>query len=140
MNAPINKDREFKQIMIWGSSLPAGAILAALQALQADYSFKTSLFTFVAFIVGTSIGLIFWKIIFETTRPIWRMIASTVMTFGGIAAFLYPLRFIPVSKLAELMTGLSFAVFALSLAAIMMLKLRDFFDEDDRVNANANAR
>src|SRR4051794_25063173 len=119
MNAPTNSDRDLKQIMIWGSSLPVGAILAALQALQPSYSFNVSWLTAAAFIIGTAIGLIFWKIIFDTTRPIWRIAASTVLTIGGIMAFLYTLRFISTNRLAELLTGLSSAVFALSLAAIM---------------------
>ena len=128
-------DRDLKQITIWGSALPTGVMLAALQALQRDFSFRFSVGSLIAFIIGTALVLGFWQIIFNTTKPIWRALASAILITIGLGAFLYPLRFVVPSRLAELFTGLCAAVCALSIMAILMLKVRDFLNEDARTQA-----
>jgi hypothetical protein len=133
----MNKD--LLRIVTFGSALTWGGIMASLQALVpvgAGFSFRVSWLTFAAFIAGTGAVYFFWQIILRQTegphQKIWRLIAETVLILSGAAAFLYPLRFVPKSKLPEISIGLSFAVTALSIVACLLLSIRRFLNEDAR--------
>src|ERR1700733_13166834 len=104
-------NRDILRIITFGSALTWGGIMASLQALTpapAGFSFHVSWLTVAAFIGGTAAVYFFW-----------RLIAEALLILSGVAAFLYPLRFVPKSKLPEISIGLAFAVAALSIVAAL---------------------
>lgn len=135
----VNKD--LLRIATFGSALTWGGIMASLQALTPapeGFSFRISWLTFAAFFLGTAAVYLFWRVMLRKTegshQKLWRLIAEILLVLSGVAAFLYPLRFVPKSKLPEISIGLAFAVVALSIVACMLLLIRRFLNADDRQN------
>jgi uncharacterized membrane-anchored protein len=123
------------------SALTWGAIMASLQALRPlgeGFSFQVSWLTFAAFIGGTAAVYFFWWIVLHTTagshQKLWRRLAEVLLVLSGMAAFLYPLRFVPKAKLPEISLGLAVAAVALSIVGCMLLGIRRFLNADDRQN------
>ena len=127
--------------MVWGSSLAFGFLGAALQALRPEptgFTFRVSVMTFAAFLIGTGIGYVFWKIILNRTggtrqRSV-RFFVEVLLLLLGVAAFLYPLRFVPADKLPEMFIGLITAVISLSLLAGVLIEVGRFFESGDKQN------
>ena len=55
---------------------------------------------------------------------------SAALALIGLAAFLYPLRFIPAEKRADIFIGLLLAVAVLSGVGFVMWKVRNFLEAD----------
>jgi hypothetical protein len=132
-------NRDLLRIVTFGSALTWGGIMASLQALTpagAGFSFHVTWLTFAAFIAGTAAVYFFWQIVLrktaDTHQKLWRFIAELLLILSGMAAFLYPLRFVPRSKLPEISIGLAFAIVALSIVALLLLGIRRFLNADAR--------
>jgi len=133
INAPL------RWIMMVSSSLAAGFATASLEALQPNFSFKISFTTVIAFLAGAIVLAIYWRILLNPSkRPRQkrlRLTASVLLALGGVAAFLYPLRFIPSSNSLDVAIGLFAAFCGLSAVAILLLWCKRFLDEDTRNNS-----
>jgi hypothetical protein len=129
-------DGFFFRIVAWSTSLAFGGMLASIEALHngaSGFAFRVSGWTMVAFAIGVVVGLIYWKIVLpsSTAGPSSRpRIMSFFLLLGGVAAFLYPLRFVPTKNLREIFIGLAAAAVALSLVGLMLWRLKIFFDKD----------
>jgi hypothetical protein len=134
MKTQADNRRDLRQIIIYGSSLALGAAAASLEALRPHYEFVFSTRTGLAFFLGAGVLWGYWQILFHPdNRRHWRLVrglATAVVGVGGLAAFLYPLRYVAASRYPELATGLFAAVFALSGVAIMLLLCRRLFEGD----------
>jgi len=134
-------ERDVLRIMIWGSAVAFGFLAAALQALRprpAGFTFNISALTWLAFILGTGVGVIFWKIVLSRAggarEKRVRFVIELVLLLLGAAAFLYPLRFVPSEKLPELLIGLVTAAVALSIVAGLLIMMGRFLGSDEKKN------
>jgi hypothetical protein len=130
--ADASLSRAFFKIVVGSTALGLGFLAAAIEAVGRDvggFTFQASAGTFVAFALGMAAGLYFWKV---AVRSLWAVRAgSALLVLAGFGGFLYPLRFVPNDKMAEIGIGLGFAVCALSCGAFMLWRMKRFFDEDD---------
>lgn len=141
MQKEAKNERDVLRIMIWGSAVAFGFLAAALQALRprpAGFTFELSALTCLAFILGTAVGVVFWKIILSRAggarqRQV-RFVIELVLLLLGAAAFLYPLRFVPTEKLPEMFIGLVTAAVALSILAGLLIMMGRFLESDDKKN------
>jgi hypothetical protein len=119
-------------IVLGSTCLALGCMAAALQALRrgpSGFTFRLSAGTFVAFGVGLAAGCLYWKL---TSRSlVASRLAGTILLLIGVGAFLYPLRFVRTDKMSEIAIGLATATCALSTVALLLLKLKRFFDKDE---------
>jgi cation transport ATPase len=134
-------NRDLFRVVSICSSITWGAIVASLQALTpvADgFTFQLSWLTIAAFIGATAIVYFCWQVLFKhrhgANEKIWRIALEILMVLSGVAAFLYPLRFVPKAKLPEICIGLASATVALSIVGILLLRIGRFLQEDSRQN------
>jgi hypothetical protein len=124
--------RAFLKIVIGSTALGLGCLAAAVEALRQDtggFAFHVSAGTFVAFAVGLAAGLYYWKL--AAKSPLAARVATAFLVLAGIGGFLYPLRFVPSDKMGEIATGLGVAACAISIGAVLLWRLKLFFDADD---------
>jgi hypothetical protein len=120
------------KIVLGSTALGLGCMAATLEALRpsaAGFGFSVSAWTFVAFAIGLGAGLLYWKL--EAGSRLVGRVANAVLLLGGVAGFLYPLRFVPEDKMTDIGIGLGLAVCALSLGGFMLWRLKSFFDKDN---------
>lgn len=130
-------ERDIRRIMVAGTAIAFGCMTGSLEALRSSpggFSFQISWRTFVAFVVGGLAVVPFWNIVFglvskNRTRSS-HVRAAFLFLLVGIAAFLYPLRFVPKEKLPEVYTGLVIALCALSLVAALLVTIARFLEKD----------
>jgi len=125
--------------MVLGTAIAFGCLVASLEALRSSpsgMSFQISLRTLLAFALGAAAVFPFWKIVFnlvsrnrQRSRHVW---AALLLLLIGVAAFLYPSRFVPSEKLHDMYIGLIFAVCALSLLAGLLVMIGRFLESDSR--------
>jgi hypothetical protein len=124
--------RGFYKIVLGSTALALGCMAAAAEALRrsaSGFRFQLSVGTFVAFAVGMAGGLLYWKLAARSRLAL--RLGTTFLVLAGIGGFLYPLRFVPSDKMAEIAIGLGFAVCAISTVAFMLWRLKAFFDADN---------
>jgi hypothetical protein len=123
--------RGFFKIVLGSTTLALGCMAAAIEALRRDatgFSFQVSAWTFVAFAAGLVAGVLYWKM---AARSLFGVrLGTALLVLSGIGGFLYPLRFVPADKMAEIGIGLGFAACALSIGAFMLWRMKLFFDAD----------
>jgi hypothetical protein len=128
-----------RRIMVVGSSLAAGFGTASLEALQPNFSFKITFRTVIAFVAGAMLLAVYWRILLSPSkRPgqkRLRFTASALLAVGGLAAFLYPLRFIAPSNSLDVAIGLLAAFCGISAVIILLLWCKRFLDDDTRNNS-----
>jgi hypothetical protein len=135
-NRATSNDQRFFKIASYSTALAFGAALASDQALIKDasgFSFNLTMGTPAAFVVGFAVGLIYWRIVLAGStggRTVLLRISSFLLLLGGVAAFLYPLRFLPAEKLPEVFVGLFTAAVALSLVAFVLWRFKKFFEQE----------
>lgn len=126
------------RIMVLGSSVAVGFGAASMEALQPNFSFHISMMTLVAFALGFILLHIYWRILLHPSeapaQKRLRFIASCFLACGGVAGFLYPLRFIAPSNHKEVAAGLLMALCAALGVAALLLLCKRFLDEDARSN------
>jgi hypothetical protein len=125
--------------MVLGTTVGCGGMAASLEALRARASgfyFVLSWRTGVIFVCSAALVLWVWKIVLnEADTPRQRLARRAVkglLLVSSAAAFLYPLRFVPKSKLPEIGIGLGFAVCALSIIGYLLLRARRFLEADEQ--------
>jgi hypothetical protein len=121
-----------RRIVVVGTSLAAGGMAASLEALRPDFSFHLSLQTAAVFALAALALRVYWWIIFhplKTSRQNFlRMTATGLLAAAGVAAFLYPARFVASSRYPDLAVGLLAAVCALSGVAALLFACKRFFE------------
>jgi hypothetical protein len=120
------------KIVVGSTALGLGCLAAAIEALRREtggFTFQVSAGTFVAFSLGLAAGLYYWKLAARSLLA--ARVGTALLLVAGIGGFLYPLRFVPADKMAEIGIGLGFAVSAISIGAFMLWRLKCFFDADD---------
>lgn len=104
------------------SALGMGGVVSSLTLLGRGphgFEFHWTNLAIPAFVLGALISTGYWWIVFrmssQTTRggPRFLGLASLVMIVLALIAFLYPVRFIPQQKRADVIIGLAVAVFVL---------------------------
>jgi protein-S-isoprenylcysteine O-methyltransferase Ste14 len=124
--------RGFYKIVRGSTALALGCMAAAVQAVgrsAAGFTFQVSVWTFVAFAVGLAAGLLYWRLAARSLLAV--RLGTTLLVLAGVGGFLYPLRFVPADKLADIAIGLGMAVCAVSMGAFLLWKLKRFFDKDN---------
>lgn len=138
MNRGKSNDSGLLRIMILGTALACGAMVASLQALQSGpggFYFRPSWISGLGFVCGAAVVLWLWKVMLSddaTPRQrFWRSAAKGALILSAAAAFLYPLRFVPKEKLPEIGAGLGLAVFVLSFIGWILWRIRRFLEQDE---------
>jgi hypothetical protein len=138
MKAQVDSKSLLGQIMIWGTSLAVGFAAASLAALQPDFSFRLSPRTFLAGAMGAAFTACYWRILLSSTgsgRKYLRVGASALLFCGGVAGFLYPLRFIAPDNYSDVLAGLAIAFCGLTGVALLLFWCKRFLDKDSQNNA-----
>ena len=123
--------RGFYRIMLGSTAAALGGLAAAMQALRrspAGFAFHFSVWTVVAFAAGLAVGLLYWKLAAKSLLAV--RVGTTFLVLAGVGGFLYPLRFVPSDKMAEIGIGLGLAVCAIGTVAFMLWRMKRFFDAD----------
>jgi hypothetical protein len=131
--AESRSERLFFKIASLGTALGFGAAAASTASLRSGpvgFSFQLSVGTFVAFLVGAAIALIYWKLVASDSKAASR--ASVLIALAGVGLFLYPLRFVPASNLRDLTIGLVLAVIALSTVGFLIWRITRFLEKDSQ--------
>lgn len=122
------------RIMIGSSCLAAGFVVASLEALRPNFLFKISVRTVLAFLGGSMLLYIYWRIILHSSQTPGqrrlRQTSSLLLVVGGLAAFLYPIRFIAPNSFGEVGVGLVMAFAGLSAVAMLLFACKRFLDRD----------
>jgi FtsH-binding integral membrane protein len=125
--------RDFYRIASLGTALgfgTAAASTASLCSSSVGFSFQLSVATFVAFVVGAAVGLIYWRLVASNSKAARR--ASFLIALAGVGLFLYPLRFVPAGNLHDLIIGLILAACALSIVGFLLWRVKRFLDKDSQ--------
>jgi hypothetical protein len=130
--------RNFFRIASGSAALGLGCAFGSLEALRRNpngFSFEFSCKTLLAFAIGAAVAFLYWwfaaKNLTSARRGAWWLF------IGGVAMFLYPLRFVPPDKSREMVQGLMVAVCALSGAAFLFWQIKRFLDLDTKLNETA---
>jgi hypothetical protein len=119
------------RIVLGSTALALGCMAATLQALQrgaSGFTFQASLGTLAAFAVGMAAGLLYWKLAAGSLRAV--RLGTAFLLLAGVGGFLYPLRFVRADKMSDIAVGLAIATCAVSLVALLLWKMKRFFDAD----------
>jgi hypothetical protein len=127
------------RVMVLGTTAACAAMAGTLEALRAGadgFYFMISWRTGVVFICSAMMVLWAWRIVLDETEiPSHRLARNVVkglLLAVAAAAFLYPLRFVPKSKLPEIAIGLGMATCALSIVGFLVFRARRFLEEDEK--------
>ena len=151
MNDP-HQPKELRDFLRWamfGSSVLFGCMTATLSALKSTGSglgFEWSWRIIPAFFAGIVIAWLYWRLTRRlilnaeksgaTNDPHERLasrefkVFSWLLGLGAVAAFLYPLRFVPRDKLGEIVQGLLLAFAVLGLVGAVIWRIKKFLDRD----------
>ncbi len=145
-SAQSRNERDIRRIMIAGTAIGFGFMAASLEALRPSpngFTFQITARTFLAFALGVAAVIPFWKVAFglvtgnrTRSRHVW---AALLLLVVGVAAFLYPTRFVPSEKRHDLYIGLVLAVFALSVLASILVMIGRFLEADAANTQEATA-
>ncbi|MGO8698398.1 MAG: hypothetical protein ACLQVY_11845 [Limisphaerales bacterium] len=138
MNVEKGSDSGLVRIMMLGTALACGAMAASLQALQSGpggFYFRVSWVSGLGFVGGTLAVLWLWKVLLggaaSPRQRLARKAAKGILLLSAVAAFLYPLRFVPKEKLPEIGAGLGLAVFVLSIVGWALWRIRRFLEQEE---------
>jgi hypothetical protein len=124
------------KIASWSTALCLGASAASLASLyksEDGFAFRISAGTFVAFALGATAGFLYWKLVSRRSvlkTSSFPKAASILLLLAGIGMFLYPMRFVATEKLTDAFVGITAGAFALSLVALILLRIKRALDED----------
>jgi hypothetical protein len=137
MIAESKNSLRLSRIIVYGFSFSFGAVFASLQALRPSsggFSLVMSWWTVLTLLSGAAIMVPCFQIIVCSQQRRRRRAALALVTLLGVAAFFYPLRFVPHERMAAVFTGLVAAVIVLSGIAGLLLLLRRFFEREEKQN------
>ena len=116
VNSDSAGDKVLLRVMVFGTTMACAVMAACLEALRArdtGFYFAPSWRTGLVLVCSGALILWGWRIVLdETDTPRHRLARRTVkglLLAGAAASFLYPLRFVPKSKLPEIAIGLGMA-------------------------------
>jgi len=124
--------RGLYKIVLGSTAVALGCMAAAVQALRRSgdgFAFQVSVWTVAAFAAGVAAGLLYWKLASRSLLAV--RLGSAFLVLTGVGGFLYPLRFVPADKMADIAIGLGLAVCALSMVAFLLWRMKRFFDKDN---------
>lgn len=134
--------RDFLRIAMFSTALGVGVVAASLYSLRKTPSglgFELTIGSVVAFIIGAAAGWWYWRMVGKlvlasaegsTERRAKLRIYSAVLIILGIAAFLYPIRFVPPENVREVVAGLGMAFLVLTGVALVLWQIKRFLDRD----------
>lgn len=135
----LDSEKSFLKIAAVCMGLGLGVMLASLAALGRDATGFTfhilSPTVLMAFLIGAALGYGYWSLIGSNPRVkgASKLVrgASAFLLLLGFCGFLYPLRFIPASKLPDVLEGLVGAILALSTIGFLLLRIKKLLDADE---------
>jgi len=136
---PTGADSTLFRIAGFGASFAFGAMVASLFALKPvpdGLSFELNAGAVVSFIAAALFAWFYWRLIARmatdpsTPRKKKFLIFSAGVVVIGIISFLYPLKFVPASKRADVFIGLALAIGCITGVGIVMWKVKKFLDAD----------
>jgi hypothetical protein len=138
MNVDKGSESALVRVMMLGTALACGAMVASLLALQAGpdgFYFRVSSVSGAGFLAGALAVLWLWKVLLSRAasprQRLARRAAKGVLLLSAVAAFLYPLRFVPKEKLPEIGAGLGLAVIVLSIVGSVLWRIRRFLEREE---------
>jgi hypothetical protein len=126
-------DRPVFRIIVYSLSLAFSVLVASLETVRhgaSGLSFELSWRTIVVFALSALFFVPCFKVIFQSSNRKARVVALASVCAVGVAAFLYPLRYVPVEKHGEIFIGLAIATVLLSGIGIALLVINRFLNSD----------
>ena len=138
-------ERDLLRVMIAGTAISFGFMAALLQTLRVDangWVFALSGGTVLAFLAGAGLTVGVWRLALRQQGRrggrFARLLPPLVL-LTGVAAFLYPLRFVAAERLPDIGVGLVLATGALSFVGWMLWRVGSYLEQDARQNAETGA-
>jgi hypothetical protein len=123
-----------------GASIAFGAMVASLFAVKATQEglvFELNVATVLAFFVAAVVAWFYWRLVARMAgdnAPQQRKKKFVVFSAGlllvGLVSFLYPLKFVPPEKRADVFIGLTLAFGCIAGIGFVMWKVKRFLDAD----------
>ena len=139
--ADAKNDRVFFGFAAGSIALAFGVLFATIESARqspSGFVFQTGGGTWLAFAVGAVLGAIVWKIVSSTSvARVGSVMRATLvlLLLGGLATFLYPLRFLKPQTLIDVSHGLVTGVVAVGFLAYMLWRIKRALDRDATENA-----
>lgn len=144
MSEPTVEDKRNDRVFFWfaGGSLALafGVLLATIESSHqgpTGFVFDTGGATWAAFAVGAAGGLLVWKLVSDTsTARASSVLKATLilLVLGGLATFLYPLRFLRTETLVDAAHGLVTSAVALTFVGYFLWRIKKALDRDAEEN------
>lgn len=129
---------QFFRLARLGSAVAFGVLgssMAALEKTSSGLVLKFNLWVIPACLAGAALAWGYWGVAIEQWRQnqpgknrVFRLY-TLVLMLAAAFCFLYPIRFVAESQLAEIFTGLAMALFALSMIAVLVISLFRLLDD-----------
>jgi uncharacterized BrkB/YihY/UPF0761 family membrane protein len=138
MNTESKSERDFSTVVAFSSTLAFGAMLAVLQALRvskSESSFDFSIWTAIAFLVGSTSLFAYLRLVFtcgKRTPRAFRYGGLVVLGLMASVALIYPLRLRQLDQLGQRFAGVGAALcfIAAGLTMVYRVVLAAERDED----------
>ena len=138
MDTKSKNERDLPTVVAFSSALPFGAMLAVLQALRftkSEISFDFSIWTAIAFLVGSTSLFAYLRLVFtcgQRTPRAFRYGGLVVLGLMTSVAFIYPFRLRQLDQLAQRFAGVGAALcfIAAGLTMVYRIVLAAELDED----------
>jgi hypothetical protein len=138
-NQPMSSSGLFRIAGV-GASVAFGAMVASLFAVKATpegLAFELNLATVLAFVAAGIFAWFYWRMVARMAAdkaPEQRRRKFIAFSVGlmlvGVVSFLYPLKFIPAEKRADVFIGLALALACITGVGFVMWKVKKFLDAD----------
>lgn len=128
-----NNDNQVFAIIVYCLSLAFSVLITSLETVRltrAGFSFEFTWRTLFVFLISAAFVLPCFRIIFLSKRQTLRKAALAVVCAIGGGSFLYPLRFVPSEKFADIFLGLTIAACALTVVGGMLYIINRFLNMD----------
>lgn len=134
--------RDFIRIAMFSTALGVGVVAASLYSLRkapSGLTFDLTIGSVVAFIAGAVAGWWYWRAVGKlvlahaegsSERRTKLRIYSGLLVLLGVAAFLYPIRFVPPENLRPVLEGLGMAFLVLTGVGVVLWQIKRYLDRD----------
>lgn len=136
---PLHEDRFFQYLVMISSGLGMGGVVSSLTLLSSGphgFEFHWTNLAYPAFALGAVVSTVYWRLVFRlTSRSTPSSLRFLAAASGGmlvfaLAAFLYPIRFIPQQKRADVIFGLAAAVLVLGTIGYIVHSIVRWLEQD----------
>jgi hypothetical protein len=113
------------------------ATLASAHQSPSGFVFRAGGGAWVAFALGAAGGLLVWRIVSDTSPARASLVLRAtliLLLLGGLATFLYPLRFLQTQTLIDVGYGLATGVVALTCLGLILWRIKRALDRDTTEN------